>query len=59
MAYSSGCNPHPPISSAGAAPTRTASEAEYLENALAQPLEHGFRGHARQSQGNFIPAQPA
>ena len=36
MAYSSGFNPHPRISYAGAAPTGTASEAEYLEIALAQ-----------------------
>ena len=31
MAYSSGFNPHPRISYAGAAPTGSASEAEYLE----------------------------
>ena len=31
MAYSSGFNPHPRISYAGAAPTGAASEAEYLE----------------------------
>ncbi|HNA98324.1 MAG TPA: TIGR03936 family radical SAM-associated protein [Marmoricola sp.] len=36
MAYSSGFNPHPRISFAGAAPTGSASEAEYLEIALAQ-----------------------
>ena len=36
MAYSSGFNPHPRISYAGAAPTGSASEAEYLEVALAQ-----------------------
>ena len=35
MAYSSGFNPHPRISYAGAAPTGSASEAEYLEIALA------------------------
>jgi radical SAM-linked protein len=35
MAYSSGFNPHPRISYAGAAPTGAASEAEYLELALA------------------------
>lgn len=34
MAYSSGFNPHPRISYAGAAPTGAASEAEYLEIAL-------------------------
>ena len=31
MAYSSGFNPHPRISYAGAAPTGSESEAEYLE----------------------------
>jgi radical SAM-linked protein len=35
MAYSSGFNPHPRISDAGASPTGSASEAEYLELALA------------------------
>jgi radical SAM-linked protein len=35
MAYSSGFNPHPRISYAGAAPTGSASEAEYLEIGLA------------------------
>lgn len=39
MAYSSGFNPHPRISYAGAAPTGSASEAEYLEIALAQVLD--------------------
>jgi radical SAM-linked protein len=39
MAYSSGFNPHPRISYAGAAPTGSASEAEYLEIALAQQVE--------------------
>ncbi len=39
MAYSSGFNPHPRISYAGAAPTGSASEAEYLEIGLAQHLE--------------------
>ena len=34
MAYSAGFNPHPKISYAGAAPTGTASEAEYLEIAV-------------------------
>src|SRR5687768_11753728 len=38
MAYSSGFNPHPRISYAGAAPTGSASEAEYLEIALAEVL---------------------
>ena len=36
MAYSSGFNPHPRISYAGASPTGAASEAEYLEIALAE-----------------------
>jgi radical SAM-linked protein len=39
MAYSSGFNPHPRISYAGAAPTGSASEAEYLELALAQQVD--------------------
>ncbi|UUZ60005.1 TIGR03936 family radical SAM-associated protein [Nocardioides sp. B-3] len=38
MAYSSGFNPHPRMSYAGAAPTGSASEAEYLEIALARVL---------------------
>ena len=36
MAYSSGFSPHPRISYANAAPTGAASEAEYLEIALAE-----------------------
>jgi len=39
MAYSSGFNPHPRISYAGASPTGAASEAEYLEIGLAQAVE--------------------
>lgn len=39
MAYSSGFNPHPRISYAGAAPTGSASEAEYLEIALAEEVD--------------------
>lgn len=39
MAYSSGFNPHPRISYAGASPTGAASEAEYLELALAEVLD--------------------
>jgi radical SAM-linked protein len=35
MAYSAGFSPHPKISYANAAPTGTASEAEYLEIGLA------------------------
>ena len=34
IAYSAGFTPHPKISYAGAAPTGTASEAEYLELSL-------------------------
>ena len=41
MAYSSGFNPHPRISYAGAAPTGSASEAEYLEIGLAQESDPG------------------
>ncbi|OIV37741.1 radical SAM protein [Mangrovactinospora gilvigrisea] len=36
MAYSAGFTPHPKVSYANAAPTGTASEAEYLEIALAE-----------------------
>ena len=39
MAYSSGFNPHPRISYAGASPTGAASEAEYLEIGLAQATD--------------------
>ncbi len=39
MAYSSGFNPHPRISYAGAAPTGSASEAEFLELALAEIVQ--------------------
>jgi radical SAM-linked protein len=39
MAYSAGFTPHPRVSYAGAAPTGTASEAEYLEIALARPRD--------------------
>jgi radical SAM-linked protein len=39
IAYSSGFNPHPRISYAGAAPTGSASEAEYLEIALAEVVD--------------------
>ena len=44
MAYSSGFNPHPRISYAGAAPTGSASEAEYLEIGLAEVVDpHAVR----------------
>jgi radical SAM-linked protein len=39
MAYSSGFNPHPRISYAGASPTGAASEAEYLEIGLARETQ--------------------
>jgi radical SAM-linked protein len=42
MAYSAGFSPHPKVSYAGAAPTGTASEAEYLEIALVERREPGF-----------------
>jgi radical SAM-linked protein len=39
MAYSSGFNPHPRISYAGASPTGASSEAEYLEIGLREPVD--------------------
>ncbi len=39
MAYSSGFSPHPRISYAGAAPTGTGSEAEYVEIGLAEACD--------------------
>jgi radical SAM-linked protein len=39
MAYSSGFNPHPRISYAGASPTGAASEAEYLEIGLSERVD--------------------
>ncbi|HSN06084.1 MAG TPA: TIGR03936 family radical SAM-associated protein [Candidatus Angelobacter sp.] len=39
MAYSQGFNPHPRISYTNAAPTGTASEAEYVELAVTTPLD--------------------
>jgi radical SAM-linked protein len=41
MAYSAGFSPHPKISYVGAAPTGTASEAEYLEIAVTAELHPG------------------
>jgi radical SAM-linked protein len=50
MAYSSGFNPHPRISYAGAAPTGSASEAEYLEIGLAEVLDpDAVRGRLQES----------
>ena len=46
MAYSSGFNPHPRISYAGAAPTGSASEAEYLEIGLREVVDPAAM-HAR------------
>ena len=46
MAYSSGFNPHPRISYAGAAPTGAASEAEYLELALSETVDAATVGAA-------------
>jgi len=44
MAFSAGFSPHPKISWAGAAPTGTASEAEYVEIAVTAPLDpHALR----------------
>jgi radical SAM-linked protein len=42
IAYSQGFSPHPKISYVGAAPTGAASEAEYLELGLAQPVDPGL-----------------
>jgi radical SAM-linked protein len=39
MAYSAGFSPHPRISYVGAAPTGAASEAEYLEIGLIEPVD--------------------
>ncbi|HEY3870820.1 MAG TPA: TIGR03936 family radical SAM-associated protein [Actinocrinis sp.] len=39
MAYSAGFSPHPKISWAGAAPTGTASEAEYVEISVAEQVD--------------------
>ncbi|HKC29933.1 MAG TPA: TIGR03936 family radical SAM-associated protein, partial [Jatrophihabitans sp.] len=38
IAFSAGFTPHPKISYVGASPTGVASEAEYLEIGLAQPV---------------------
>lgn len=39
MAYSAGFSPHPKVSYANAAPTGTASEAEYLEISVTSPVD--------------------
>jgi radical SAM-linked protein len=39
IAYSAGFSPHPKVSYVGAAPTGVASEAEYLEIGLAEPVD--------------------
>jgi radical SAM-linked protein len=46
MAYSEGFSPHPKISYAGAAPTGTASDAEYLELGLAEERDPAEIGRA-------------
>jgi radical SAM-linked protein len=46
MAYSSGFNPHPRISYAGASPTGAASEAEYLEIGMAAEVDPAALGAA-------------
>ena len=53
MAYSSGFNPHPRISYAGAAPTGAASEAEYVEIGLAEIVDPGA---VLQALGEALPA---
>lgn len=53
MAYSSGFSPHPRISYAGAAPTGSASEAEYVEIGL---TEHSDPEHVRASLDEALPA---
>ena len=52
MAYSSGFNPHPRISYAGASPTGAASEAEYLEIGLAEVVDPD---DVRRSLGEALP----
>ena len=65
MAYSSGFNPHPRISYAGAAPTGSASEAEYLEIGLAEVVDpadvhaaarRGAARRARRPRGRRVAA---
>jgi len=46
IAFSAGFSPHPKVSYAGAAPTGTASEAEYLEIGLAEPRDPAEVGRA-------------
>lgn len=46
MAYSAGFNPHPKVSYANAAPTGAASEAEYVELAVAEECDPARLRHA-------------
>src|SRR3954451_8824025 len=52
MAYSQGFSPHPKISYAGAAPTGTASNAEYLELGLAEERDPQ---HIQQALNSVLP----
>lgn len=52
MAYSQGFSPHPKVSYAGAAPTGAASEAEYLEIAVAESRDPA---HVRDALDRALP----
>lgn len=52
MAYSQGFSPHPKVSYAGAAPTGAASEAEYLEIAVAERRD---AAHVRDALDTALP----
>ncbi|WP_168583666.1 TIGR03936 family radical SAM-associated protein [Gephyromycinifex aptenodytis] len=52
MAYSAGFHPHPKISYANAAPTGTASEAEYVEISVVERLDPE---HVRQALDSALP----
>lgn len=52
MAFSAGFSPHPKISYANAAPTGAASEAEYVEIGVTEPLDPD---HVRQSLDAALP----
>src|SRR3982751_3099504 len=61
MPYSSGSNPRPRISYAGASPTGAASEAEYLEIGLAETVDPQrlAEGHRRAARARLRgPAAP-